>query len=78
MSKIETRIADDGLDQFVLDRLELSRKLDRAGFYINRVQQRLKALERQRQALGSLKDIEDVSDRFDVLEGKSSRLSKEL
>lgn len=78
MSTHNLRISDSGHDQFVIDRLDLSKKLERADFYINRVQQRLKALEQKRLNLLNSEATEDVSERFEKLIKPNKTMSKEL
>ncbi len=78
MSQHQVRIADEGCDQCVIDRLELSKKLERADYFIHRVQERLKALERKRNTLLRVEGVEDVSKNFEAITNKTSTLSKEL
>ncbi len=78
MSRIETRVTDSDADLYMIDRLELNRKIDRANSYVKKVHQRLRLLEQQRLRLLTPKDTQDVSQSFDKLLNKSSQIQKEL
>lgn len=78
MTQIETRITDSDADLYMIDRLELNRKIDRANSYVKKVHQRLKFLEQQRLRLLNPKETQDVSESFNKLLNKSSQIKKEL
>ena len=78
MSQFQSRISDQDGDQYVLDRLELGRKLERADLYIQRIQQRLKILDKKRQQLLKSDGVIDVSDRFNALKSDTVLIDKEF